>query len=170
MTKRSLWVVAILVAGCSGGSAAKADYPTLASSAQPVAIPHPVMFEGLLLGGVPSADNLKEAKKLGYQTVIDLRAEPGVEEERAVVEALGMTFVNIPVKVPAGLNGDNARAVADALAEKQGFFIVHCRRGERAAAMMALIASCVEGKTAPVRRAGPLRRIVIRSRSGARAR
>ena len=141
-----LWLLAAFLIGCSGGAAGQPENPTLEPAAQRVEIPNAVMFDGMLLGGVPSADNLKEAKRLGYKTVIDLRAEEGVDEERAAVEALGMTFVNIPVKVPEGINGDNARAVATALAEHQGFFILHCKKGERAAAMMALIAGCKDGK------------------------
>lgn len=147
MRTRCLLVAAVLAIGCSGNSKSEPSYPTLEPSAQLVPIPNAVLFDGMLLGGTPSRENLEQAKQLGYKTVINLRSRSGVEEERQIVEELGMTFVHLPVRVPEGLNGETARALTEILKSHEGFFIVHCKEGERAAALMALRAACVEGKS-----------------------
>jgi len=100
----------------------------------------------MLLGGEPTSEHLQQARDLGYKTVINLRTGPEVDEARKVVEALGMTFVHLPIHVPQGLNGENARALDRILAEHEGVFLIHCKMGERAAALMALRAACVDGK------------------------
>jgi len=53
-----------------------------------------------LRGAQPSAQGLAELKKLGVTTIVDLRGNHGpVARERAIVESLGMRFVDIPVSV-----------------------------------------------------------------------
>lgn len=147
MKTRCLLLGAVLFAACSGGSKGATSAPTIERTAPAVAIPNAVLFEGMLLGGEPSREHLERAKELGYRTVVDLRNEPGVEAERRIVEELGMSFVHLPVSVPEGLDGNSARELARVLDEHQGFFMIHCKVGERAAALMALKAACVDGKS-----------------------
>src|ERR1700686_1275245 len=47
-------------------------------------------------GAQPKAEDFKELKALGIQTVIDLRDDP-MSYEKGAVEALGMRYVNIPM-------------------------------------------------------------------------
>ncbi len=147
MRTRCLLLAAVLAIGCSGNAKSEQSYPTLEPSARLVRIPNAVLFDGMLLGGTPSRAHLEQAKELGYKTVINLRTRSGVEDERQIVEELGMTFVHLPVRVPEGLSGETARALEEILKSREGFFIIHCKEGERAAALMALRAACVEGKT-----------------------
>jgi len=106
-----------------------------------------VTQSGLLVGGQPSPDQLKQIEEAGYRTVITLRAEsePGDEGERAAVERLGMKFVSIPVPGPAGLTEANARSLARALGQQDALpAVVHCKSGQRASALLGLKAFVVD--------------------------
>jgi len=106
-----------------------------------------VTKNGLLVGGQPSADQLKAIGDAGYRTVITLRAESesGDEGEQATVERLGMKFVSIPVPGPSGLTESNARALAKALGEQDALpAVVHCKSGQRVSALLGLKAFVVD--------------------------
>lgn len=98
---------------------------------------------GVLTGGVPTEEDLKAAKSLGVTTVVSLL--PDADAERTQVEALGMTFVSIPVASPADLTEDNARQLGEAMSSHDKPMIVHCASGNRVGALMALEAFYVEG-------------------------
>ena len=104
--------------------------------------------EGLLLGGQPTLEQLEQAREAGYTTVINMRGldEPGVSREE--VEALGMTYVAIPVVGEAGISEETAFALDSALEEADGPVIVHCGSGNRVGAIFALRAHYVDGLTA----------------------
>lgn len=104
--------------------------------------------EGLLLGGQPTVEQLEQARDLGFQTVINMRGtdEPG--PARDDVEALGMTYVALPVAGAEGISEENARALAVALDKAEGPVIVHCGSGNRVGALFALKAHYVDGATA----------------------
>src|SRR5215467_4202251 len=48
-------------------------------------------------GGQPTEKGFQELKELGIRTVINLRVD---DSERKIVEALGMTYVHIPIAMP----------------------------------------------------------------------
>ncbi|MBT6440862.1 MAG: phosphatase [Alphaproteobacteria bacterium] len=95
--------------------------------------PH-VSTGGLLHQGGPEM-----LKSLGYGTVIDLRTpKEGTAQERAVVEALGLRYINIPIANGAPTDDQIAR-FADVIAAPGGQAIhVHCVSANRAGAMWAL--------------------------------
>lgn len=112
-----------------------------------------VSEEGLLVGGQPTAAQLRAIQEAGYRMVVSLRTEgeKGDEGEQAAVERLGMKFVAIPVAGPAGLTEENARALSKALgAEDVLPAVVHCSVGERAAALLGLEAFVVDRVSAQV--------------------
>jgi protein tyrosine phosphatase (PTP) superfamily phosphohydrolase (DUF442 family) len=116
----------------------------------PPLIPIPnarVSEDGLLVGGQPTPEQIKAIHHAGYRTVITLRppSELGDEGERAQVDGLGMTFVSIPVPGAAGLTEANARALSNALDERDALpAVVHCSTGQRAAALLGLKAFVVD--------------------------
>jgi uncharacterized protein (TIGR01244 family) len=116
----------------------------------PVLVPIPnarVTATGLLIGGQPSAEQLKAIQQAGYRTVITLRPESelGDEGEQAAVEAMDMKFVSIPVPGAAGLTESNARALAKAVdAEDARPAVVHCSTGQRVSALLGLKAFVVD--------------------------
>ena len=146
-----LFAIAVL-AGCGGrvdhqGSGpertAAIDWAELLPNARQT-------FEGVLAGGQPSPDQLEAARAAGFRTVINLRV-PGERDthgEPERVEALGMSYVSIPVQGADGLTEENARRLARALEEAEYPVIVHCGSGNRVAGLFALKAFYLDGKSA----------------------
>jgi protein tyrosine phosphatase (PTP) superfamily phosphohydrolase (DUF442 family) len=158
---RAIAIVGLMLAlGMSGALPVEADGPAAEPKAPaqidqtPPLVPIPnarVSDKGLLVGGQPTADQLKAIQQAGYRLVVSLRTESerGDEGERAAVERLGMKFVSIPVAGPAGLTEANARALSRALGEEDVLpAVVHCSVGERAAALLGLEAFVV-GRVSP---------------------
>lgn len=108
--------------------------------------------DNLYRGGQPEARHkaFEQLRELGIDIVVNLRDDQDdTEEERRLVEALGMQFVSIPWS--GHKDPDNAQ-VAEFLRlvrenpDKQIF--VHCRRGaERTGVMLAAYRMSVEGWT-----------------------
>jgi uncharacterized protein (TIGR01244 family) len=105
----------------------------------------------VLVAGQPSLQELQAAQKAGVKLVINLRppSEPsGLGDEAAVVQKLGMTYVNIPVAGPAGITLENAKKLRAALAgAKDQQVLLHCASGNRVGALLALEAFFLDGKT-----------------------
>ncbi|MBW1906747.1 MAG: hypothetical protein JRJ24_15870 [Deltaproteobacteria bacterium] len=100
---------------------------------------------GLLIGGQPSAEQLKAIGEAGYRTVITLRTH----SERAAVERMGMKFVRIPVAGASGLTEDNARTLGKALGQEDVLpAVLHCATGQRVAALLGLKAFVVDRASA----------------------
>jgi tyrosine-protein phosphatase SIW14 len=88
--------------------------------------------DALLRGAQPSAQGLAELKKLGVTTIVDLRGNSGpVAWERAQAEALGIRFVNIPVRgwSPPG-NAQVAEFLKLFQQDPTQKIFVHCYYGE----------------------------------------
>jgi protein tyrosine phosphatase (PTP) superfamily phosphohydrolase (DUF442 family) len=88
---------------------------------------------GVVTGGQPTADQIRAAKAAGAVTVLDVRdpMEPRPFDEPAVVEGLGLKYVNIPV---SGSTLDDATmerilSVLRDPAARPVFF--HCGSGNR---------------------------------------
>lgn len=88
---------------------------------------------GLLTGGQPGASHLEALKAAGGSAVIDLRdpMEPRPIDEAALVNRLGMAYVNIPVT--AGTHDDaTLERILDALRANAGRpTLMHCGSGNR---------------------------------------
>jgi len=91
-------------------------------------------------GGQPSLADLEKLKKQGVKTVISLRpvAEEGGFDEQAAVEALGMTFVRLPIAGRAGVTLDAAKSFNEIMNGLEGKALVHCASSNRVGAMFAL--------------------------------
>jgi len=105
------------------------------------------LLSGLITSGMPDQAALEAARDRGVTTVISLRMleEPGAAEEAAMVEALGMTFVSVPVDGAEGITEENARAVDAAIGDQEAHTVLHCGSSNRAGAMVALRAFFVQG-------------------------
>ena len=142
------WLSAEPVAHAKPGPAKPAAPKNIDQTPPLVPIPNARVSEGgLLVGGQPSAEQLRAIQEAGYRMVVSLRTdgEKGDEREQAAVERLGLKFVSIPVAGPAGLTEENARALSKALSEQDVLpAVVHCSIGERAAALLGLEAFVVD--------------------------
>ena len=101
--------------------AASTDLPNFATV-------HP----GLMRGAAPTTAGLVQLKNMGVNTIVDLRIGPKalVTTEKAQVEKLGMTFVNIPMGAAPPTSKQISRwlAIANAASPK-GAVYVHCQHG-----------------------------------------
>ena len=98
---------------------------------------HPV--NGVTAAGQPDEAGLKVFAESGYAAVIDLRTadEDRGMDEPAVVEDLGMDYVNLPIGRD-GITFANARALKDAIASYDQPVLVHCASSNRVGALFAL--------------------------------
>jgi tyrosine-protein phosphatase SIW14 len=112
-----------------------------ASPTPPAGLPNfGAVDPGIYRGAAPTDAGLQTLKKMGVQTVIDLRISPKlVKKESAEVKQLGMTFVNLPM----GADPPTAKETQTflALAGQAGLhpIYVHCQYGaDRTGVMVGL--------------------------------
>lgn len=99
------------------------------------------LSDRLWCGGMPTAAQLRELAPRGVQVVINLAipdSEDALKDEAALVGALGMEYVNIPVRWDSPTAGDleTFMAVMDRNTGKR--ILVHCQANYRATAFIAL--------------------------------
>lgn len=106
---------------------------------------------GLYRGGQPDAQGFEQLKQLGIRTIVNLRND---DEERRVVEALGMRYVALPVTLrPFGFGEGFSRQLIQRFFEvvddaESGPVFVHCRHGrDRTGTMVALYRILRQGWT-----------------------
>jgi len=97
--------------------------------------------EGLYRGGQPSPDGLRQVQRMGMKTVISLRQpSKAMEEERRLVEQLGMRWINIPMWYwwrPSDQQVHQFLSIAGDPAQRPVF--IHCRQGWNRAGIMTAI-------------------------------
>ncbi len=92
-------------------------------------------------GGQPDEAAFERlAEDAGIKTVISLRRPQELEQldfdEPALVESLGMHFVNIPF-TPDSFSADDVDRLAEVLAETEGPVLLHCGSSNRVGGMWA---------------------------------
>lgn len=97
--------------------------------------------ENLASGGMPKADQLRDAAEQGVEVVINLaphEVPDALPDEQELVRALGMRYINIPViwTTPNKDGLDRFLDVMDANRDKK--ILVHCQANFRATAFIAL--------------------------------
>lgn len=118
-----------------------------------VAVPNQkTVLDGVVSGGQPTDDNLKQAKEQGVKVVVNLRSageEKDYATEAKTVADLGMKYVSIPIngKTGEGLNEENAKKLAEILGGADKPVLVHCASGQRVGALVALKAFYVDKAT-----------------------
>ncbi|MBT4738976.1 MAG: hypothetical protein HOH20_10270 [Rhodospirillaceae bacterium] len=108
-----------------------------------------VVDRHVVSGGQPSITDLAALKQKGFGTVISLRTEgedPGYDEA-AEAEALGLTYINIPVGVETGLDLETAQLLRSTIAQSKAPALVHCGSGNRVGALYAIGAFEIDGKS-----------------------
>ncbi|PPU68080.1 fused DSP-PTPase phosphatase/NAD kinase-like protein [Xanthomonas pisi] len=98
----------------------------------------------LVSSGQPTQARLREAAAQGVTTVIDLRApeEPRGYDEIAATDALGLRYVRLPIRNADALTPEAVRTLQRVLDQQQhGAVLLHCATGNRAGALLALLAA-----------------------------
>lgn len=101
--------------------------------------PH-VYAQKYITGGQPSQADLNNLANAGVETVINLRGKGEFSEfnEQAVVEALGMKYISIPVASVEDISTTNVKKFQQSLAKIKGKVLVHCASGNRVGAFFTL--------------------------------
>lgn len=118
---------------------------SLADSAIPDNFNQPAA--NLITGGQPSQADLKRLKAAGVSKVINLRGpdEAVAFDEQAAAEALGMTYISLPVAGAGDVTVDKARALYQHL-QGDDKILIHCASGNRVGALLAIGAHDINGK------------------------
>lgn len=158
MTKRLTLVLCLAFTGLfahadetdlSAVSSLKVDLDSVAALGQVKPV------DGVTTAGQPDEAALKIFAKSGYAAVIDLRTagEDRGLDEPAVVEALGMDYINLPIGQD-GITLANANALEDAIASYDQPVLVHCGSANRVGALFALNAFKETGNVEEALQAG----------------
>lgn len=97
-------------------------------------------FEGLVVAGQPSAEQLERLSGEGFTTIINLRRAGEFDEfdEAAEVARLGMDYVHIPLRNVETIGASDADALHEAISNAPGPVLLHCTVGWRAAGLLAI--------------------------------
>ena len=98
---------------------------------------------GLHTGGQPTPEQLDALAAQGVRTVIDLRPDSedhGYDEARAAKQRK-LRYVQLPIAGPQDLTPANAAALKRLLDDSNGGVLLHCASGNRAGALLALMAA-----------------------------
>ena len=110
-------------------------------SVEPAAIPaYRLILPGMAVAGQPTPEALRALGEMGFRTVVNLRSEKeGPADEQALVEALGLRYVSIPVTVDSFSLGD-VLALEKILDDPAASpVLVHCASSNRVGAAWAVI-------------------------------
>lgn len=80
-------------------------------------------------GGAPSDAGYRALAEAGITTVVDLRAEEGLEGDAAMVESLGMNIVRIPIRDGQTPTTAQVEQFLAATRQAPGQVFVHCGAG-----------------------------------------
>ena len=80
-------------------------------------------------GAAPTTEGYRGLAQAGVSTVIDLRAEDGLEADARVVTDLGMKLVRIPVRDGQVPSAEEVDAFLTATSASEGRVFVHCGAG-----------------------------------------
>jgi tyrosine-protein phosphatase SIW14 len=90
-------------------------------------------------GAQPKAEDFKELKTLGIQTVIDLRDDP-TDYEKGAVEALGMRYVNIAMSDTSYPKEESIQSFLRVVNDPTtGKFYAHCAGGRHRTGVVGAI-------------------------------
>ena len=80
-------------------------------------------------GAAPSEEGYRNLAAAGTTTIVDLRAEEGLEADNALVESLGMRLIRIPVRDGQTPSSSQIAAFLEATQQSEGTVFVHCGAG-----------------------------------------
>ena len=97
-------------------------------------------IDGITSSGQPDAEAFEIVAGSGYVAVIDMRGpdENRGLDEKAVVEELGLEYIEFPLVGGAAISFANAQQLDTLLADFDGPVLLHCGSGNRVGAILAL--------------------------------
>lgn len=80
-------------------------------------------------GSAPTITGYRSLADRGVTTVVDLRAEEGIEHEHQRARDLGLNVVHIPIRDGQTPSADKIDAVLDTISRSSGIVYLHCGAG-----------------------------------------
>ncbi len=138
-------------------SATNSAPPATPPESAPPAVTPPALIDipnarmatpSILVGGQPSVEQLEEAARAGYRTIVNLRTpgEQGVWDEATKAAELGLSYISIPIAGKEDIHAEAASRLAEILDAPETLpAMVHCASGNRVGALFALNAHHLDG-------------------------
>ena len=80
-------------------------------------------------GAAPTTEGYRGLAEAGVATIVDLRAETGIEHDTKVVSELGMKLVSLPIRDGQTPTSQEIETFLAAVRESDGTVFVHCGAG-----------------------------------------
>ena len=129
------------VAACAADEEPGSKLRTYVEIASVNASGHVEPVDGITAAGQPDVAALKVFADSGYVAVVDMRGpdeDRGMDDEKGVVEGLGLEYVPFPITSEDELTFDSARKLDELIQSYDGPVLVHCASSNRVGAMLAL--------------------------------
>ena len=112
----------------------------------PISIPNGRLYDGYVLGGLPSKKQFDDAYAAGFESAMSLmdNDEEGIRDIAPYASSLGVRYIRFTVRDKDDLNESMAWQFASTLGMLGRPAIIHSAGGERAGAMFALMAFFVD--------------------------
>ena len=135
------WLLIGFVAACSAGEEPGSQPLTYVEIASVNASGHVDPVDGITAAGQPDVAALKVFADSGYVAIVDMRGpdeDRGMDDEKGVVEGLGLEYIAFPITSEDELSFDRARELDELIKSYDGPVLVHCASSNRVGAMLAL--------------------------------
>ncbi len=132
----------LLVAGCAAHEPLSPHAETASAAATDEA-PVRKVADDVFASGQPAPSQWASIRARGVTTVINLRPdqEMGGRDEASEVNAAGMRYRQLGIEGAEGVTDANAARIQSWIDEAPGPVLLHCSSGNRAGAMLAVIAA-----------------------------
>lgn len=108
-----------------------------------------VVDDDLWRGAAPSVKGYEALATRGVKTVIDLRAEEGIPDERPALDSLGIDLVRIPIRDGQAPSSAQVSSFLDAVGASAGKVFVNCGAGVGRTGTMAAAYLFDSGSASP---------------------
>ena len=125
----------------AGGSESELELPGIGN--------FEVVDDSLWRGAAPSVKGYEALADRGVSTVIDLRAEEGIPDERPALDRLGIDLVRIPIRDGQAPTAGQVSAFLDAVDDSPGRVFVNCGAGVGRTGTMAAAYLLDTGSASP---------------------
>jgi protein-tyrosine phosphatase len=88
-----------------------------------------VVDQQLWRGSAPSREGYHSLAESGVVTVVDLRAEDGVEVDHGYARRVGLRVVSLPIRDGQSPTAAQVQRLVEAVDESEGMVFVHCGAG-----------------------------------------
>lgn len=129
------------VAACAADNGSDSGPSTYVDIASVNASGHVQPVDGITAAGQPDMAAFKVFADSGYVAIVDMRGpdeDRGMNDEKGVVEGLGLEYVAFPITSEDELSFDKARELDELIQSYDGPVLVHCASSNRVGAILAL--------------------------------